>query len=126
MVGMFLQYAGVEACENCHDKLVMGWRKTRHATAVESLKKTNQQTLAGCVGCHVTAYGEVNGFIDMELTPELANVQCEACHGPRKDHVENPSKEGNPVTEGKCRADHTPGQDSHFDYKQKARFVHGD
>jgi hypothetical protein len=119
-------YAGVEACVNCHDKLVKGWQKTRHANAIESLKKTNQQTLTGCVGCHVTGYGEMNGFIDMELTPELSNVQCEACHGPRKGHVEDPSKEGNPVTEEKCRTCHTPGQDSHFDYWRKVKLVHGD
>ena len=118
-------YAGVETCKGCHGKITQGWQKTSHAKAIESLKKTNQQNLPGCVRCHVTGYEEPSGFIDFDLTPELANVQCEACHGPRKDHAANPSKAGSPVTEDKCRKCHTPGQDSHFDYKQKVRFVHG-
>ena len=35
--------------------------------------------------CHVVAYNEDGGYIDMELTPELKDVQCEACHGPGKN-----------------------------------------
>ena len=36
-----------------------------------------------CVQCHVTGYGEPNGFVSVEKAPDLVNVGCESCHGAR-------------------------------------------
>ena len=64
---------------------------------------------------------------DYELTPEMAGVQCEACHGPGSVHVAGPMKNNIIKESGAslCRQCHTKGQDPGFDYKEKARNVHG-
>ena len=81
-------YVGWKNCETCHPEIAGSWQNTRHAKAIESLKKSKQETLPACVKCHVTGYEKDGGFIDNELTPEMAGVQCEVCHGPGSDHVE--------------------------------------
>ena len=126
---LFGDYKGYEACEMCHGDLVAGWKTTPHARAFEDLKKQGEekQENPGCVQCHVVAYGKDGGFIDMELTPELKDVQCESCHGPGKTHTETFSagdivgKPGEDV----CRQCHTEGQDKNFDYEKKSKLVHG-
>lgn len=42
----------------------------------------NYITDANCLRCHSTGYGKPGGFTSLAQTPDLANVQCEACHGP--------------------------------------------
>jgi hypothetical protein len=67
------------------------------------------------------------GFVDYELTPEMAGVQCEASHGRGSSHVKNPAQEGSqakvPGVEV-CRICHTEKQDPGFDYKDKSARVH--
>ena len=110
----------------CHEELVKGWQKTRHASAFESLKKQGKEAIPGCVKCHVVDYGGEDGFIDTDLTPELTAVQCEACHGPGKRHVESPGKDWLLIPDGKkCRQCHTPGQDAGFDYSSEIGKIHG-
>ena len=121
-------YAGWKGCAGCHEALTKEWLQTRHAEAFKSLTKSGKGNLPGCVGCHVTGYEKAGGFIDEELTPELAGVQCEACHGPGKAHGTNSSKgsiHGKPGIDT-CRPCHTPGQDPKFDYAKKSRGIHGD
>jgi hypothetical protein len=64
-------YLGSKQCETCHSQTNDAWRKTGHAKAFESLKKTKQETLPACLKCHVTAYEQEGGFIDSELTPDM-------------------------------------------------------
>jgi len=120
-------YVGVKACVSCHGAIVRGWQTTAHARAFQTLKQKSQERLPACVRCHVVGFEKNGGYVDEELTPELTDVQCEACHGPAAAHVANPSSKGGlmPVTEATCRNCHTPGQDPHFDFAQKKRFVHG-
>ena len=127
---LFGDYQGYETCETCHGDLVDGWKTTPHASAFEDLKKQGEekQENPGCVQCHVVAYGKDGGFIDMELTPELKDVQCESCHGPGKKHNETFSAEdivGKPGEEV-CRQCHTEGQDKNFNYEKKSKLVHGE
>jgi len=120
------QYAGNEKCSPCHSDIYKSWQDTRHAKAIDSLKKTYQEGLASCVKCHVTGYEKDGGFLDYELTPEMAGVQCEACHGPGGKHITNPMGE-KPVRtpgEGLCRDCHTKGQDPGFNYEEKAKLSH--
>jgi hypothetical protein len=74
------------------------------------------------------AFEQDGGYVDADLTPELVNVQCEACHGPGKAHVESEGSSGSITArpdEATCRTCHTPGQDAHFDYPAKKALVHG-
>jgi predicted CXXCH cytochrome family protein len=120
-------YVGWKKCTTCHPGITDSWQNTRHAKAIESLKKSGQETLPACVKCHVTGYERDGGYIDYELTPEMAGVQCEVCHGPGSEHVSSPSTKGIVKESGAalCRQCHTEGQDPKFDYAVKAKTVHG-
>ena len=123
-------YLGYTACIECHEEIVTGWQTTPHAHAFETLKEQGEekQTIAGCVQCHVVAFEKDGGFIDMALTPELKDVQCEACHGPGRKHVESDGDPAEIVVKADeilCRTCHTEGQDKNFDYAVKKQFVHG-
>jgi len=123
-------YLGASACMECHEDVVAGWKTTAHARAFENLKTQGpgKQSNPGCVECHVVAFEQDGGFIDMDLTPELKDVQCESCHGPGRGHVESggdPSMISGKPGETVCRACHTEGQDKNFDYSVKSKFVHG-
>jgi predicted CXXCH cytochrome family protein len=120
-------YVGSKKCVPCHSAIMDSWQNTRHAKAIESLKKSKQETLPACVKCHVTGYEKDGGFIDYELTPEMAGVQCEVCHGPGSQHATSPTKK-NIIKESSaalCRQCHTEGQDPGFNYATKVRSVHG-
>ena len=119
-------YVGWKNCSACHSDIANTWQSTRHAKAIESLKKTGQETLPACVKCHVTGYEQDGGFIDYELTPEMAGVQCEVCHGPGGEHVTNPAEKDMIKASGAvlCRQCHTEGQDPGFNYEVKVKDVH--
>ena len=119
-------YVGNEKCSMCHSDIYKSWQNSRHAKAIDSLKKTAQEGLSACVKCHVTAYEKDGGFLDYELTPEMAGVQCEACHGPGGKHISNPMGEKVVKTpsEALCRECHTQGQDPGFNYAEKAKLSH--
>ena len=120
-------YVGSMKCAACHSPITKAWQETNHFRAIESLKKTKQENLPDCVKCHVTGYERDGGFIDNELTPEMAGVQCEVCHGPGGDHVKDPAgkKLIRESGEETCRQCHTKGQDAGFNYKEKVKLVHG-
>jgi predicted CXXCH cytochrome family protein len=120
-------YAGSKKCATCHSAISQTWQNTRHAKAIESLKKTGQENLPNCFKCHVTGYEKDGGFIDNELTPEMAGVQCEVCHSPGKDHASNPMQKKMIKEPGEslCRQCHTQGQDPGFNYKEKVKQAHG-
>lgn len=125
---LFGDYTGYTACEPCHSEYVEAWDKTPHAHAFSILKTQGEekQEIPGCVVCHVVAMDDDGGFIDMDLTPELANVQCEACHGPGLAHVESQDSADivSKPNEALCRSCHTEGQDKNFDYTKKSTLVH--
>ena len=120
-------YLGYTACIGCHEDIVNKWKITRHGNAFENLKTqgAEKQKNPGCFICHVVAYNEDGGYIDMDLTPELKDVQCEACHGPGKKHTKTLSADDiKKATEDVCRKCHTEGQDKDFNYEKKSKLVH--
>jgi len=97
------EYIGVQKCKACHIKQYKSWADTAMATSFESLKpgvKAAEKQKAGidpakdythdsmCLECHTTGYGKPGGFTSIEETPNLANVQCESCHGPGGNYRE--------------------------------------
>lgn len=120
-------YLGYTACVDCHEDIVDKWKATKHGNAFENLKTqgVEKQENPGCFRCHVVAYNEDGGYIDMELTPELKDVQCEACHGPGRTHTETVSADDiKKASEEVCRKCHTEGQDKDFNYEKKSKLVH--
>jgi hypothetical protein len=122
-------YMGATACIECHGDIAKGWKATPHAHAFASLKTQGEekQSIPGCFRCHVVGFEQDGGYVDMSLTPELVNVQCENCHGPARQHVQSggdPELITQQPDEASCRVCHTEGQDKNFDYATKKQWVH--
>lgn len=90
-------FVGNKKCKMCHLKEWNSWSETKMAKAFLQLKpgeSAEAKKTAGldpakdftkdtaCLPCHTTGYGRPGGFTDIEKTPDLAGVGCEACHGP--------------------------------------------
>jgi len=90
------QYIGSGRCRACHLPEAKSWEQTKMARVFEVLKpgvaaeakkskkldpNKDYTHDAACLGCHTTGYGKPGGFESIEKTPNLAGVQCEACHG---------------------------------------------
>ena len=109
-------YVGVETCATCHEKENEVWVASRHGHAMATLEKKNQQFDNECVGCHVVGF-QKGGFQSLYTTPQFANVQCEECHGPGREHASNPGKGyGFMATPTGCVQCHKEPNDPHFDF----------
>jgi len=109
-------YAGVETCSGCHEKEYQIWTQSRHAHAMATLERKSQQFDNECVRCHVVGF-QRGGFQSQLTTPQFANVQCEECHGPGKQHASNPGKGyGAVATPGACIQCHKQPNDPDFNF----------
>ncbi len=109
-------YVGGDACTACHQKEAQIWQKSGHAHAMETLQRRNQHLDTDCVKCHVVGY-QKGGFQALYSTPQFANVQCEACHGPGRVHSENPQKGyGFMPTPAGCVSCHTHNNSPDFNF----------
>ena len=79
------EYMGEKKCKKCHIKEYKSWSETKHAKAFEDMPEKYRKD-EKCLKCHTTGMGE-GGFKSVDETPDLVNVQCEACHGPGGDHI---------------------------------------
>jgi hypothetical protein len=89
-------FAGEQQCKTCHADQHKKWFASQHAIAYEDLEGVNKAFDPACIECHTVGFGVAGGFVDLSLTPNLLNVQCENCHGAAKEHVE--SKGSKPVS----------------------------
>ncbi|HXI88756.1 MAG TPA: multiheme c-type cytochrome [Blastocatellia bacterium] len=109
-------YVGVETCAGCHEKEHQVWVNSRHGHAMATLEKKNQQFDNECVRCHVVGF-QKGGFQSLYTTPQFANVQCEECHGPGRQHASNPGKGyGFMATPVGCMQCHKEPNDPDFDF----------
>jgi hypothetical protein len=115
------RFVGNESCATCHAAAAKTWAASKHAKAMASLVATGDDVDPGCVRCHVVGYGTGRGFVDAKATSRLADVGCEACHGPREDHVAarrdlrvDPRRAS--AGEGSCLGCHDSEHDPNFDF----------
>ena len=80
----------IQSCVACHQAIYKNWQQTKHAHAIDSLKRTHKHSDPECLACHVTGMHKPGGFISLKQTPQMINVQCEACHGPGREHANYP------------------------------------
>lgn len=109
-------YIGVTGCVECHRPFWEVWDKTRHSGAFASLERVGKSKDPECVVCHVTGYGDEGGFYSAKLTPGLANIQCEACHGPGREHIIDFANPMRPVAQPTCLRCHTKENSPDFDF----------
>lgn len=109
-------YTGVSGCAACHQPYEESWKKTRHASAFDSLVHAGKAHDPECIVCHSVGFGEKGGFFTLETTPALANVQCEECHGQGREHAEDYTKPMKRVNETVCLKCHTGENSPDFDF----------
>jgi hypothetical protein len=138
------RFAGRTQCIVCHNAPYLSWTRTAHTFAYVALAEKNQHYNPDCLPCHVTAYGEPDGFVDVRQTAHLVSVQCEACHGPARAHVKaltemsRPGPDGLPkkisrsdnyphlavdTSETVCRKCHNSEHDPNFNYARDLELI---
>lgn len=115
-----LNFVGTDTCVSCHAEQKNIWKTTRHAKAYKTLVDRNQQFNLDCIPCHVTGVITGEEPFALSLEPNMQKVGCEACHGPGKQHINNPEQWPLPQKPQAeiCLRCHTPDQDDSFDYEK--------
>jgi len=90
--GIVSPFIGEKACKACHTEEHAVFKKTRHAKAFSTLERVNKAFDPECIACHSVGFNKKGGFIDVESTKHLKNVQCESCHGEGRAHAESAGK----------------------------------
>jgi hypothetical protein len=109
-------YVGSEACLSCHEKEFDGWKKSLHAVAYDTLRKTGNHRDPECVGCHVVGLDHESGFTSVERRPQMAAVGCESCHGQASKHLESPYATYGAAGEVSCLPCHTTSNSPNFEF----------
>jgi cytochrome c554/c'-like protein len=112
------------ACKSCHEEAFQIWEGSSHARAFHILEEKNQDYNPECVGCHTTGFRRPTGFLNAKSTPDLENVQCEACHGPGNRHPDEIGSGYGVVSREFCVSCHTPDNSPDFNeaaYRLKIR-----
>lgn len=86
-------YVGMEKCVECHPEHVETYSSWKYSRNFRILEMRGKEHDSQCLPCHTTGYNEPGGFVSVEKTPHMKNVQCEACHGPASLHVDAPTVE---------------------------------
>jgi hypothetical protein len=85
-------------CGNCHVGQQADWIQTAHANAWDTLQ-ANPGAQPFCETCHtVNSRGnQAQATVGYDKVKNVAyhDVQCESCHGPGLNHVENPTIKAN-------------------------------
>ncbi|MBP9706610.1 MAG: cytochrome c family protein [Oligoflexales bacterium] len=115
-------FVGSSKCIACHSKAYETWSKSSHAHALDTLKQQNKHEVDDCIQCHVVSYKNLSPYQNEQATPHLGNVQCENCHGPRREHIKNPlvqvaKKKVSPNTDI-CLSCHNTAHSPLFDAKK--------
>jgi hypothetical protein len=113
-------FVGAEACKSCHAAQYAQWQTQDHAHAIQALSKDHRERDAACFSCHSTgAFHPKGPQLPSQMTAAYENVQCEACHGPGKDHVaaQKPGQMNRASDASTCTVCHDGERDEgRFDY----------
>jgi PKD repeat protein len=93
-------FVGAARCNGCHGDKVAEWSETAHASALSALQDTNgviSVSNQNYVVYRSVGYGQPGGFVNPVSTPQLANVGCEACHGPGSAHINISGRQYHPA-----------------------------
>ena len=80
-------FVGEEQCKACHAEQHKIWQESEHAIAFEDLEAVQKSFDPECIQCHTVGFNVEGGFVDINITSHLMNVQCENCHGAGKEHA---------------------------------------
>jgi hypothetical protein len=117
-------FLGAELCMRCHQDEATQWKTTAHSAAWETLVHAGKDATPDCVPCHVVGYSQPGGFQDAASTPQLANVQCENCHGMGTQH-DAFTATAHQITQTTCMQCHNQERDPGFKFEDKvAKIVH--
>ncbi len=109
-------FVGSKTCGICHKDVYKHWETTTHASAYETLVKSEHDYDPDCVPCHVTGFQYTSGFESVEKTPALKGVGCEDCHGPASAHINAPREEYGKTTTNTCATCHIPDHSPKFEF----------
>ena len=79
-------FTGADACKECHADYYQAWSDTKHARAINRLGQSEREG-GQCIRCHVTGTPEM--IAAEGAKPSFPGVQCEACHGAGRAHVDS-------------------------------------
>lgn len=115
------RFHGVAVCAGCHKAIAEHWQKTDHSKAFQTLEHKNKAFDPGCLKCHTVAFHQPGGFIDMDVSKHLANVQCESCHIDASEHITTPEafkpKLAEEAAEQVCTQCHDKAHSPSFNYE---------
>jgi hypothetical protein len=89
------EFAGSDACKQCHAGAFKKWTTSDHAKAYQTLVGVkrplgpkNREFDPECIVCHTVGFGYETGFENAKKTNFLKDVGCENCHGPCSAHID--------------------------------------
>ena len=110
-------YVGSKSCGSCHKQAVNVWQHSLHSHALTTLEGRGHDRDPECLPCHVVGLTSTKGFLSSRLTPNLAGVGCESCHGPGAAHAASPKTIRIPkVSENTCLNCHTSNTSPNFTF----------
>jgi 2',3'-cyclic-nucleotide 2'-phosphodiesterase (5'-nucleotidase family) len=114
--GISKPFEGAQECQACHEEIYAHWEESKHAHAFQILVDAQREYDRDCTPCHTTGFYKTGGFEGFNVTPDLINIQCEACHGNGAAHVADPDVRTDTDARGTCRSCHTVDQTPEFDF----------
>ncbi|HEX5135447.1 MAG TPA: multiheme c-type cytochrome, partial [Planctomycetota bacterium] len=109
-------YTGSAACGACHAPQLAAYEASAHAHAYATLVHVGRDGDPECLSCHTTGFESASGFDSIRTTSELANVNCQDCHGFSMKEHDAAGFKAPRIEPAKCTRCHTPTTDPAFDF----------